>query len=229
MAEAFTYCWTDIKINKLYVGWHKGSIDDGYICSSKLMLEEYNKRPDDFKREIIATGSSLDMVALESAILRAEKVSTNEQYYNRHENNGKFILTKHSETSKQKMRKPKSAIAKRNMSINHANVSGKNNPMFGRSLATEKNLKWYNNGSKEIYVTENTEPVGYTRGRLKGIKRPSRSAEWCKKISASKKGSVSSLKGHRYNIVTCPHCNKKGGGGNMTRWHFDNCRLNYGN
>ena len=25
-------------------------------------------------------------------------------------------------------------------------------------------------------------------------------------------------------IVTCPHCKKQGGGGNMRRYHFDNCK-----
>jgi hypothetical protein len=25
-------------------------------------------------------------------------------------------------------------------------------------------------------------------------------------------------------IVTCPHCEKQGGGGNMRRYHFDNCK-----
>ena len=26
-------------------------------------------------------------------------------------------------------------------------------------------------------------------------------------------------------LKTCPHCNKEGSGGNMTRYHFNNCRL----
>jgi hypothetical protein len=24
--------------------------------------------------------------------------------------------------------------------------------------------------------------------------------------------------------VSCPHCNKSGSKGTMTRWHFDNCK-----
>lgn len=221
--EAFVYCWTDIQINKLYVGWHKGSFDDGYVCSSKPMLEEYDKRPSDFKRQIIASGLAKDMVALESAILKADKVSLNEHYYNMHMSDGKFYLTKHTEASKQKMRKPKSKTAKYNMSVNHADVSGMNNPMFGRSAVIENNLRWYNDGDKEIYVSENTEPKGYFPGRLKGAIRPPRPSEWSTKISISKRGKPGSLKGYQYKIVICPHCNKKGGGGNMTRRHFDNC------
>jgi hypothetical protein len=43
LKEAFVYCWTDKLHNKLYVGVHKGNVDDGYICSSKIMLKEYKK------------------------------------------------------------------------------------------------------------------------------------------------------------------------------------------
>lgn len=45
--------------------------------------------------------------------------------------------------------------------------TGSNNPMFGRSAVKEKNLKWYTNGKIAIYVTEGTQPEGYTRGRGK--------------------------------------------------------------
>ena len=42
MAEAFVYCWTDHKTNKIYIGSHKGDVNDGYVCSSKYMMEEYD-------------------------------------------------------------------------------------------------------------------------------------------------------------------------------------------
>lgn len=32
--------------------------------------------------------------------------------------------------------------------------------------------------------------------------------------------------GQKYNVRTCPHCQKVGGGGVMTRFHFDNCNAN---
>jgi hypothetical protein len=43
--------------------------------------------------------------------------------------------------------------------------TGEKNPMYGRSAVSEKNLKWYTNGSNVIYVTEGTQPDGYVRGR----------------------------------------------------------------
>lgn len=43
--------------------------------------------------------------------------------------------------------------------------SGNKNPMAGRSIIREKNLKWYTNGITTIYVTEGTQPEGFYRGR----------------------------------------------------------------
>ena len=81
--EVFVYCWTDWKQEKLYVGSHKGSPDDGYVCSGKHMLKEYKERPDDFTRQIVASGTLDDMRAFELVLLKAEKVNTNEHYYNK--------------------------------------------------------------------------------------------------------------------------------------------------
>jgi hypothetical protein len=45
------------------------------------------------------------------------------------------------------------------------------------------------------------------------------SEETKQKMSAVRKGVTKTL-----NLVVCPHCNKSGKGGNMTRYHFDNCQ-----
>jgi hypothetical protein len=101
--EAFVYCWTDLGTNKLYVGVHKGTPDDGYVCSSKLMLQEYKKRPQEFSREIISHGTFSDCYALETALLRATGADKDPGYYNMHLNNGKFYLKRHTENSKKKI------------------------------------------------------------------------------------------------------------------------------
>lgn len=109
--ESFVYCWTDTVTNKLYVGVHKGSIDDGYIASSKQFLKEYNKRPNDFIRQIIANGLDSDMRLLESKILEADDARKNPIYYNLHNNNGKFYWKgKRGPQSKEHIEK--SAIAR---------------------------------------------------------------------------------------------------------------------
>jgi hypothetical protein len=89
--EAFVYCWTDHRTNMLYVGSHKGTIDDDYICSSKHMMKEYKERPEDFTRKIIAEGELHDIRVLEGKILKAVGARLNENYYNKHENDGLFF------------------------------------------------------------------------------------------------------------------------------------------
>ena len=91
--EAFVYCWTDHDTGKLYVGSHKGAVDDGYVSSSKYMKEEYMKRRQDFTRQVIATGSDEDMRKFERTILLAINAKDDEQFYNRSNADGLFGFT----------------------------------------------------------------------------------------------------------------------------------------
>ena len=65
--------------------------------------------------------------------------------------------------------KQKSEIHKLRLSKNHYDCSGSNNPMYGRSAVKEKNLKWYTNGTENKFITEDTQPAGWIRGRTKII------------------------------------------------------------
>lgn len=65
---------------------------------------------------------------------------------------------------------------------------GENNGMYGRSIVTEKKLRWYNDGTKNIYVTEGTEPVEFIPGRT-GLKRKPHSEKHKRKISKSLMGN----------------------------------------
>ena len=127
--EAFAYCWTDKLTNKLYVGSHRGLIDDGYVCSSKYMMEEYRKRPQDFSRQIIAEGSYADIRSFEAAILKSVNAALNEQFYNKHNGDSKFMTTKESHektTQKKKLR---------------GDFLPENNPMYGRRHTEEVKQK----------------------------------------------------------------------------------------
>jgi len=87
--EAFVYIWTNIKNNKKYIGYHKGTVDDGYICSSKNQefWDDYAKG--DLIRSIHFTGSSIDCINIESELLKFNELTT---IYNRNIN-GKVIFT----------------------------------------------------------------------------------------------------------------------------------------
>ncbi len=117
--EAFVYCWTDHKTNMLYVGSHRGTESDGYICSSKPMLAEYTQRPHDFTRQIIATGNTEDIRELEHRILLSSNAANDLEFYNIGHGGGRFYRkgVKMTEEHKKKIseankNKPKSEAHK---------------------------------------------------------------------------------------------------------------------
>jgi hypothetical protein len=83
----FVYIWLDRKRNKHYIGCHWGHVDDGYICSSSIMLKAYKRRPKDFKRRIIITGISNKTILLDEeykwlSMIKPHELKT--KYYNLH-------------------------------------------------------------------------------------------------------------------------------------------------
>jgi len=114
--EAFVYEWADSSNGKKYIGFHKGSIDDGYIGSGTHFKSAYKLRPECFTREIIATGTIDAMLELETFILEEinsiSPLRNNPDYYNlqanihnthgKSPNKGKKIRG-HSEETKKKM------------------------------------------------------------------------------------------------------------------------------
>jgi len=90
MANGFTYCWSDHKTAKVYVGVHLGNTDDGYVCSSKSMLKEYSDRPSDFTREILFEGDYDICASFEKALISGLFKQDKNTFYNR--SNGKKIL-----------------------------------------------------------------------------------------------------------------------------------------
>ena len=86
--EAFVYVWQNIKDKKKYIGYHKGSIHDGYDTSStsKEMNDAFARG--ELVREIIATGSVKDMIALERKMLLDADARNNDEYYNKSNGGG---------------------------------------------------------------------------------------------------------------------------------------------
>lgn len=142
--EAFVYCWTDKIANKLYVGVHKGSVDDGYICSSKIVKEEYKKRPNDFSRQIIACGTYEDMYKLETKILQTENVIQNKDFYNIAMNNGYF----------KNKGLPLSQEHKNNIS---SSIRGEKHPFFGKNHSKDSKEKMRD--SRKKYMIENNQSM----------------------------------------------------------------------
>ena len=138
MADSFTYCWTDHRNGMLYVGIHKGSHDDGYVCSSKHMLKEYHERPQDFTRQILAHGTYTEMCNFETAILKSVNAAKNESFYNRAVNNGKREnLKPHSEHTKSLMSEAKKGKPLVNARGPRPNFTGEKNHFYGKTHTEE--------------------------------------------------------------------------------------------
>ena len=69
MQEAFVYKWTNIETGKFYIGYHKGTDDDGYISSGKRFMTYYKADPSKFVREILHRGDAKSMLLLESQLI----------------------------------------------------------------------------------------------------------------------------------------------------------------
>lgn len=168
--EAFVYCWTDKKTNMLYVGSHKGSADDGYVCSSKYMLEEYNKRPEDFSRQIVAESNFEECLILETKILKSVNAKLNENFYNMHNGDGNFYkkyttIETRKKISNTHKNKVLSEEHKLNISLGLKKSEkfknydkrnfGEKNGMYGKSHSLETKLKIKDNklGKKDTLET----------------------------------------------------------------------------
>lgn len=81
----FIYLWYDKKHKKYYIGRHWGHVNDGYVCSSNNMRNNFKNRPSDFRRRIISfVYTNLDdLVAEEQRWLNMiKKEEAGVKYYN---------------------------------------------------------------------------------------------------------------------------------------------------
>jgi hypothetical protein len=82
--EAFVYRWVNLTNGKFYIGYHKGSLDDGYISSShsKLFWDDFNKSEMIWEREILFIGSKNDCLFEEQKILKGYDLKDSKLYNN---------------------------------------------------------------------------------------------------------------------------------------------------
>ena len=84
--ESFIYLWVDLATDRKYIGKHKGTLDDGYICSSEQMLIEYDQRPQDFVRTVLAWGSEERIYQLETQLLKLLGAAKGNMFFNKSDN-----------------------------------------------------------------------------------------------------------------------------------------------
>jgi hypothetical protein len=130
--SGFIYIWRDKKRKRYYIGSHIGTEDDGYICSSTWMKQNYKKHPEYFKRKILEyVDDKSKMMEREYywlSMIKQEELG--KRYYNKtNYKNGHWIfdedkkilvaqkISKANTGRKHKNRKPVSEETKKKLSV----------------------------------------------------------------------------------------------------------------
>ena len=218
MTEAFVYKWTDSINNKFYVGFHKGTPDDGYTHSShnkefcnivphslkgkRERKKFFQNMPKDVSREIIATGSWQEMAQLESDMLDKAYSSGNwDQYYNGMRSYPNFINVGRPPVSKETKKKMSESSKGAVFSKEHRRKIAEANT--GKKLSQE---------SKLLISKANKGSIAWNKG---------------KKIWSEEQKERIRQTSLNLPKKTCEHCGKQCSPGNHKRHHSDNCKYKY--
>lgn len=211
--EAFVYMWTNLNIGSVYIGYHKGAKDDGYICSSqsKRFWDDYKNPEYEWERIILFEGTQKECVEEELRILKGLDLS-DETYYNNSKGGGIIFSNE--------VRKKMSDAKK-----------GKKGPKH-----SEETIKKMSDAKKgKVYSLDTRKKMSDgMKGRKPWNHGKTTSEESRKKMSEAKKGitwpeetvqkRAESNRGRTRKKVVCPFCQKEGGEPAMIRWHFENCK-----
>lgn len=82
--EAFVYIWNNLTDDKKYVGYHKGTNDDGYVASShnKDFWDDFYDSKKKWKRDILYRGSVNECLEYEQEYLKNVNIRSNKWYNN---------------------------------------------------------------------------------------------------------------------------------------------------
>lgn len=218
--DSFVYKWTNLTLNKIYIGFHKGSEDDGYICSSGAteFWDDFNNPNYVWEREILFKGVMKECQLLESNLLDSIDVKSPLVYNNR--NNIMFNIT---DDVREKLKK--SAIKRgqnpeyRKAQADRTRANWASNPDRRKTQSDKAKQQVMTDATKEKIKLARAKQIITPESRLKAaekLKGRPRSQEVKDAISLARKNAPD---------VNCPHCGISGKiGGSMSRWHFNNCK-----
>jgi hypothetical protein len=195
--EAFVYIWKNLTNGCQYIGYHKGSKNDGYISSSssERFWQDF-KNPDmQWDRQIIAEGTAAQCLKIEQNMLKTVNINSDLWY-----NNARGAEIIFTEEVKDKIRQ------------HHL---GGSSGMKGK--------KHSNLTKNKIALT--LKGREFTEEHLKKLRKPNKDAS-NKKGPKSKEHKMAMKEAHKLiPLIECPHCGRSFKPALAKRWHFDNCKL----
>lgn len=179
----YVYLWYDTKAKLFYLGGHKGKVKDSYICSNKMMLRAYKKRPETFRFKVLEYVNGDNSVLREAEQRWLNMIKDEELYW-----------TPNIYNKTVKYYNKKKCSSGGNGSAN----KGKSHPAWNKGLKLDKPA--WNKGLKGYQV-------GWNKGQ-KGIKPHS---EETKLIMSQKKTEYWENCGRKrpLKIFYCPVCKSK--------------------
>lgn len=242
--EAFVYMWFDLGRDMRYIGAHKGSPDDGYVCSSDIMLPEHAMRPQEFRRQVVHHGAWPDMLLKEQELIVEHNAVKDPKYYNQACGFGPYHHQgPHSEETKKKLsdlaRMQWEDPVKRELLISIGKKRCEN-PSERKRLSEQMKKFWKDDSYAADRAARNkTAGLSISKTKLgiplsdkhkRALCVPKSIPVWNKGLRTGplsiehKEKQRISMTGHKFTIIQCPHCGTIGGETAMRRWHFDKCK-----
>lgn len=231
----FVYKTMNIINGKYYIGVHEGKDTDAYLGSGvklKKAIKKYGL--DNFKREIIQYCDTRDdAYLLEKMIVTPELISSGLVYNLNAGGHGGWHhaikIGNQNVAKRPEVKKKISDTLKANMTDGERAKRSERMSRLRSNGTIVKPMGWTHSQETRDKISERT------RGRKswnKGLKLPLESADIRRRKSAAAKLRASQqdmgalTRGKKYNMheKTCPYCGIVGKGGNMTRYHFENCK-----
>lgn len=217
MNEAFVYKWTHIPTLMWYIGYHKGDPHDGYICSGLEPREMIRQNPEEWKRDIIETGTHAAMYALETKLLQLSNAAADPLSFNKTNcgvNNPKLWSDPAHRAKMDTVNRTRIFSEETRLKMSEAcRITSTGRP---KSEATRKKLREINLGKPKSEAHKAALKEAWK------TRAPDSPETRAKKIAAyaARRGIKCGPRPQN----KCPHCLRMVDPSNMIRWHGVNCK-----
>lgn len=214
-SHGYVYKWSELSTGKWYIGCRTAKdchVNDGYICSSKVVKGLITNNSNNWIREILWVGDPVAVKELETEILTSLNAAGLVESYNLHNGGRKFTFTgrRHSIEAKNKISK---ASSNKVFSDSHRSKIGAKHK--GKLVSSETRLR-------QSIAKKNISEDTRNKMRVNAKNRPSNKG-W--KMS-DKSRKLISQKRRDCSKMQCDFCNRIFDSTSYARFHGDKCKLN---